>query len=299
MIQSLRRCGARLAGLAFGLAMAVQIIAAPAQAIAEPALWKVEGPHATIWLFGSVHALKPALAWRSARMDAAMKSAGVLYLEIPDADDAAAMQALVLRYGVDPASPLSSKISPKEKADLEALLKSYGMSEAQLEPLRPWMVGLTLSVLPMVKAGYDPTASVEHTLSVEARAAGKPIKGFETAEQQIRFFADLPQDQQVAFLHSSMDDAAKGVADFDDLVAAWDAGDVDAIAEMMNDDLKTKYPSLYKLLLVDRNQRFAEQIAQLAKGDGVVFVAIGAAHLAGPDSVQSDLARLGLVAVRQ
>jgi uncharacterized protein YbaP (TraB family) len=299
MLQLLRRRGARLASLALGLAMAVRILAAPDRAIAEPALWKVEGPHATIWLFGSVHALKPALAWRSARMDAAMKSADALYLEIANADDAAAVQPLVMKYGVDPAASLSTKISPKEKADLDALLRSYGMSEAQLEPLRPWMVGLTLSALPMVKAGFDPAASVEHILSAEARAAGKPIKGLETAEQQIRFLADLPEDQQVAFMDSSIDDAAKGVAEFDRLVAAWEAGDVDAIAKLMNDDLKTKYPSLYKLLIVERNRRFADQIGALAKGEGVVFVAIGAAHLAGPDSVQSDLAQLGLTAVRQ
>ena len=57
------------------------------RAAAEPALWKVEGPQATVWLFGSVHALKPALAWRSSRMDAALQAADALYLEIPNADD--------------------------------------------------------------------------------------------------------------------------------------------------------------------------------------------------------------------
>jgi uncharacterized protein YbaP (TraB family) len=299
MSVSLRRCGARLAALACGVALATQIIAQPAEAIAEPALWKVQGPHATVWLFGSVHALKPSLTWRSPALDAAMKDAAALYLEIPDADDPAAIQPLVMKYGVDPAHPLSSKISAKDKSSLDALLTTYGASEAQLEPLRPWMVGLTLTVLPIVKAGYDPKASVEHTLAEEARTAGKPVKGFETAEQQLRFFADLPLDQEIAFMESSMDDAAKGPGELDAMVAAWRAGDVESLGHLMDDDLKAQYPALYKLLIVDRNRRFAEQIADLARGNGVAFVAVGAGHLAGPDSVQADLTALGLTAVRQ
>ena len=63
--------------------------------------------------------------------------------------------------------------------------------------------------------------------------------------------------------------------------------------------MRDDYPDIYKLLIVERNARFADQIAALARGRGVVFVAIGAGHLAGPDSVQADLAKLGLTAVRQ
>jgi len=299
MFEPLRRRGARLAALVSGLAMAGQIIAAPAPAIAEPALWKVQGPHATVWLFGSVHMLKPGLTWRSPALDSALAKAGALYLEIPDADDPAAIQPLVLKYGVDPAHPLSSKISPKDKASLDTLLTGYGASEAQMEPLRPWMVGLTLTALPIVKAGYDPKQSVEHALASDARATGKPVKGFETAEQQLRFFADMPLDQEIAFMESAMEDAEKSPGELDKLVAAWSAGDVATIAHLMNDDLEVKHPALYELLIVDRNKRFADEIAQLAKGEGDVLVAVGAAHLAGPDSVQSDLATLGLTAVRQ
>jgi uncharacterized protein YbaP (TraB family) len=295
MFTHLRRGVARLAALA----LATQALGLPAQALAEPALWKVQGPHATVWLFGSVHALKPGLAWRTPGLDAALKGSTALYLEIPDADDPAAVQPLILKYGVDPSHPLSSKISADDKASLDRLLTAYGASEAQMEPLRPWMVGLTLSVLPLVKAGYDTKASVEHALASDARAAGKPVKGFETAEQQLRFFADLPLDQEIAFMESSMDDAAKGPGELDQLVAAWTAGDVDSLGHLMDDDMKAKHPALYKLLISDRNRRFAEQIADLARGEGVTFVAVGAGHLAGPDSIQSDLAALGLTAVRQ
>jgi len=140
---------------------------------------------------------------------------------------------------------------------------------------------------------------VERVLTALARAQGKPVRGFETAEQQVLYLADLPPAQEVAFLDSALDDAAKGTQEIDDMVAAWEAGDTVKLAALMNEDMKVKYPDLYRRLLVERNERFAKQVADLANGKGVYFVAVGAAHLAGPDSVQTMLAPLHLMAVRQ
>lgn len=276
--------------LAFSLAL---------PAAAEPALWKVQGPHATVYLFGTVHMLKKDVVWRSPRIDAAFRSAGTLYEEIKGADDAAALQPLIVKYGIDPAHPLSTKLDASGKAKLAGVEGLIGTPPAQIEPLRPWMAALMFNELPLVKAGYDPKSGVDIVLKNEAAAAGKPLEAFETLEQQVRFFADLPQGQEVEYLLSTLDDAAKGTKELDDLVTAWAAGDVARISALMNADMKDKYPSLYRTLLVDRNRAFAAKIEALLKGEGVYFVAVGAAHLAGPDSVQSDLARDGVKAVRQ
>ena len=69
------------------LLLALALLFGAGNAAAEPALWKVQGPNATIYLFGTVHVLKPAVVWRSAKIDAAIKAADTLWLEVPDADD--------------------------------------------------------------------------------------------------------------------------------------------------------------------------------------------------------------------
>ena len=96
---------ARLLGLSL---LATTLLAAPAAA--EPALWKLTGPHATVYLFGTVHVLRKDVVWRSAKIDNAFKSAGTLVEEIKGIDDTAAMQPLILKYGVDAAHPLSTKL---------------------------------------------------------------------------------------------------------------------------------------------------------------------------------------------
>jgi len=266
---------------------------------AEPALWKIQGARATVYLFGTIHILKPGVVWRAPKIEAAINASDALWLEIPDSDNPAVMQPLVLKYGVDPAHPLSSKLDAKTKMKLAALLTPLGLTPAQFEPLRPWMAGVALSVLPLTQGGYDINSGAEHVITMEMRAAHKPIQGFETAEQQVRYLADMPPPAELDFLKSSLDDAEKAIPELDEMVAAWVSGDQSKLESLLDDEMRHDYPDLYRLLIVDRNARFADQIARLARGQGVMFVAVGAGHLAGPDSVQADLAKLGVDAVRQ
>ncbi len=270
-----------------------------APAGAEPALWKVTGPGAVVYLFGTVHVLRPDTQWRSAKIDSALHGADALWLEVPDADDTAAMQPLVMKYGLDVAHPLSTKLDAAARAKLATVAGGLGLSAQALEPMRPWLAGLSLEVLPLVKAGFDPKSGVEQVLKAQEQAAGKPVYGFETAEQQVRYLADFTPAVELDFLKSSLEDADKATDTIDKMVVAWAAGDLGALETLMNGDMRDQYPDIYDRLLVQRNQRFAVKIADLAKGRGVVFVAVGAAHLVGPDSVQADLAKLGLSAVRQ
>jgi uncharacterized protein YbaP (TraB family) len=300
MLADIRARLGRAAAIPLGLVLcALLTTAMGGRALAEPALWKIQGAHATVYLFGTIHILKPGVAWRAPKIEAAINGSEALWLEIPDSDDPAVMQPLVLKYGVDPAHPLSSKLDAKTRTKLAALLTPLGLTPAQFEPLRPWMAGVALSVLPLTQGGYDINSGAEHVITTEMRAAHKPVEGFETAEQQVRYLADMPPPAELDFLKSSLDDAEKAVPELDEMVAAWVSGDESNLQALLDDEMRDDYPGLYKLLIVDRNARFADQIAALARGRGVVFVAIGAGHLAGADSVQADLAKLGVIAVRQ
>lgn len=274
-------------GLA-ALAVLTATAVAAFPAAADPALWVVRDKDSTIYLLGTVHVLKPDTVWRSPAIDAALAEADELWIEV-EADDPAAMQPLVARYGLDPANPLSSKLTPEQKARLDAAAAGMGASGAALEPLRPWLAGLTLSVGPLVKAGYDPASGVETKLKAAARAAGKPIRTLETLDQQIGFFADLPPAVELAFLLSALDEMDTGPATLDALVAAWSAGDQEALNALMVSEMAADYPELYQALLVDRNKDWAGQIQTLLAGKGVTVIAVGAAHLVGDDSVQVQL----------
>jgi hypothetical protein len=86
-----------------------------------------------------------------------------------------------------------------------------------------------------------------------------------------------------------------------ELVEAWERGDVAKIGELENGELKTKYPDEYKRLAVDRNVKWAATLDAVLKDPttGTVLVVVGAAHLAGPDSLMVQLKKDGWKAERE
>lgn len=281
-----------LAGLAF-------LLLAALPAAAEPPLWAIKDADSTIYLFGTVHALKPDIAWRTDKVAKALAESQELVIEVTGADDPAAMQPLVMKYGIDPARPLSSKISAEDKARLDVALKDLGAPPEAFEVMRPWLVSLTVAVQPILKAGYDPTKGVEATLQADAKAAGKKIAALETLEQQLRFFADLPEKTEVALLKSTLDDVKEGPAGLDKMVAAWNAGDTAQLEKLFVGDMRRDYPELYQVIIAGRNAAWADELKQKLAGSGVSFVAVGAGHLVGPDSVQAELAKRGVKVERR
>lgn len=168
-----------------------------------------------------------------------------------------------------------------------------------LEPLKPWLAALTVSLSPILKAGFDPNSGVELELKPEFVKANKPVKGFETAEQQIHYFADMSDKAQVDYLISEIDDLDTAVDKFKKMVAAWYAGDLAAMDQLNNAEFRDKYPDLFQTLVVKRNQNFTAQIETMVKGDGVSFVAIGAGHMVGKDGVPAMLEKEGYKVVRE
>jgi uncharacterized protein len=268
-------------------------------ASAEPAIWVVKGPHATVYLFGTIHALDKNHPWHSAKVSAAIQQSQSLWLEVPNVDDAASMQPLIMQLGLDMAHPLSSKLTPDQMTKLNKAATGLPGGSGMLEMMKPWLAGMMLSLAPVMQAGYDPNTGVELELKPEFAKANKPVKGFETMEQQIHYFADMSDKAQLDFLVSELDDADSAVDKFKELVAAWYSGDVAKLDALNNADFRDKYPDLFQLLVVKCNQSFVTQIQDLLKGDSVTFVAVGAGHLVGKDGVPAMLEKQGFKVTRE
>jgi uncharacterized protein len=271
------------------------VLLLPTAAIARPALWMVKNADTTIYLFGTVHLLPNDTAWRYPELDRAVADSRTLYIELTD-DDQANMMALVLRYGMDASHPLPTLLNQAEQLRLNIAANKAGVPGGMqtLSVMRPWLAALTLATAPLLKAGLDPEHGVDKQLKTQMSGAGKQVLGLETAEQQIRFLADMPQSMELAFLRSTLRDIDKGPIELTELIDAWKNGDTATIARLEDEDLRQTEPKLYQRLLVQRNAAWAKKIAGMLQQPGTIFIAVGAAHLAGPDSVQAQLKAQGV-----
>lgn len=302
------------AGIALSLAACAVLFAADAQAapvqaaapapIARaagdgPALWVVRDADSTLYLYGTFHMLKPGTAWGSDKVDAAFNSASELWLEIANPNDQSELGPLFQQYGMWPGHPLSSWLTPDEKASFDAAARSMGADPAQLDPMRPWFAAVMIATGPLNTAGFDPKLGVELNLRARAVAAGKPIRGLETAAQQIRGLATMSDDNQMVYLRHYLKTWNTAAADLDHAVAGWVTGDQAALAKFARENGRDISEETHQTFLARRNADWANQIETLLQGSGVSFMAVGAAHLAGDDSVQDMLAARGLTVTRE
>ncbi len=287
--------GGRFAAAATAFALAL-IGSAPARA--EPAMWVVRDADTTIYLIGSIHLLKPGLAWQGERMGRVLSGCDDLTLEIAEFDDLGAIAPLVGQHGYDPERRLSSLLTAEENAGLARAAAAVGMAPEAFETMKPWLAAVSLSMAPLTPAGFDSAAGDEKRLSDQARAAGRPIRGLETAESQVMMLAGLPQAAQLEFLREVLREPDKASADLERLAVAWAAGETAEVERVVNRDMARHSPGLYRAMFTDRNAAFARQIKDMLDGKGARCVAVGAGHLTGADSVQAQLKTLGVESER-
>jgi uncharacterized protein YbaP (TraB family) len=291
----LRRLLAALLALALPACAPVQARPAnAAQPYQGPAIWKVADKDTTIYLFGTVHALPKDARWFSGPVERAYDASDELVTEIPLDDTSADAQEIAARALLPQGRSLRAMMAPEDRLKFEEALVGLGLPIEAMDRFEPWYAAMTLSLLPVMKAGYDPQTGAESKLT--ATAGGKRKGALETVQQQIDLFDGLPPEAQMAFLKETVDSVNKAKTTLDAMVAEWMKGDADALARLLNEEIDD--PVLYKRLLTDRNSRWAQWIDQRMKQPGTVFIAVGAGHLAGKESVQRQLKKHGIKARR-
>ncbi|WP_379921424.1 TraB/GumN family protein [Erythrobacter sp. R86502] len=265
-------------------------------AASGPALWKVADEDTTIYLFGTVHVLPKEVQWYDAAIADALTGSDMIVTEIPmDEQSQAGLQQLTAAKGVLPAGTTLRSLLSAEQAEIyTAAMAKLGIPAEAFDPYKPWLAGLTMSIVPLMQQGYDLNSGVEKVLL--AKVPEKPTGALETAEFQLGIFDGMTQDAQIAF----MMEAANGIGEvkpmLDRMVAEWVKGDADALAAIMNEGMTD--PAVADALLYSRNANWAEWIDARMDEPGSVFIAVGAGHLAGAKSVQDYLAEKGITTMR-
>jgi uncharacterized protein YbaP (TraB family) len=169
--------------------------------------------------------------------------------------------------------------------------------ESFLNGLETWAASLMLVGVTLNDLGLDPENGVEEQLELIFQLRGIPITGLETPEQQLSLFDALPEEAQRHFLATVIDTPEDIQREFAEMLNAWARGDEDAIADTFDSELEVSQ-DLRNALLTDRNRAWAAWIVERLEEPGTVFVAVGAGHLTGDDSVQEILGESDIRTVR-
>ena len=257
-----------------------------------PALWVLRDEDTTIYLFGTVHVLRPGLGWFDDDVKTAFDASDTLVLEMldPSATESAAVMA---DLSIDKSGrTIRQKLGADDLVAYEAAVSKLGLTHAALDPLDGWAVAINLYYAGLLQKGYDLTSGVEVQLKAAAAASKKPVVGLETMRFQLSIFDSLPENVQVEYAVSTAKSIDEIAPQTDRLVDLWAAADTDGVAMVMNEGFEAL--KLTDVLLTRRNAKWAAWINQRMAKPGIVFMAVGAGHLAGSASVQHLLTAYGL-----
>jgi uncharacterized protein YbaP (TraB family) len=269
---------------------------------AAPAIWRITDEDSEIYLFGTFHILPPSLKWETDELNLIIDRIDALYLEAdvhtPEAQ--ARVQAMVPALAFNPPGvTLSGLLDDDANTVLARVAPTVGASPAMMEPMRPWFAQLFLGVSQMQMLGFDPSAGVEMALLAQVDSQPVEMGFFETAEEQLGFLADIPDEVHARGFADSLRELEQMPEILEEMVRSWAAGDMAAIDQLINESMRDDSPEVYDALIVQRNHNWVPQIREILDGEGVVLIAVGAGHMPGENGLIALLAEAGIEAERE
>lgn len=239
-----------------------------------PAMFVVKDADTTIYIFGTFHALDGKSEWFKDRVRNAFESSNELVLE-----------TLVPEGPVGP----TAKVMAPTVARLPTL---------SVAPSASFLATTRLAINAGRSQGMRVANGADMVLRHLAEQEGKPVEGLETLQLQLDMFNRMPSPASrtgpAALPPPDMSALTKSMAE---MQAAWNRGDQSVFVRML-DQLNQASPETYRMMFTERNARWADWIRARMQTPGTVFVAVGAGHLAGKDSVLVRLAELGIASQR-
>ncbi|WP_353203940.1 TraB/GumN family protein [Sphingomonas sp.] len=261
---------------------------------AHPALWRVADKDTTIWLFGSIHALPPGVRWQTPALAHAIAAADTLILEVLPADAEAARDEFLSVAQRDGLPPLRARVAAADRGLLDRGVARAGLAPQSLDRLKTWAAALTIGAAAGRQEAASAADGVEPVLT--ARFAGRAIGALETRAGQFAAFDRLPAASQRFLLLQAAAEARDPARGYARLLTAWATGDAAALAATL--DPLRRDPAIMTALVTGRNARWASAITRRMARPGRVFLAVGAGHLVGGDSVVAMLRARGLQVTR-
>lgn len=286
----------------FRLLVTLLLLPAALPALSANYLWEVVGLKNRAYLYGTVHAGKPAWYPLPAPVEQAFNDSRVLVVEA-DISNTQAMQkyGATMRYAAP--DSLKNHVPPEDYERFRKLLPRYRFTEAEVAQAKPFMAISLLVFADWAREGLLAQHGVEQYLIAKAKAEAKPIVEIEGIDMQMRLMDSLSDKDQEEIFGGTLAALEEGLSgeQINGLVKAWQAGDPAAMLELAhkyNDRVKGAQAFEDKFIWARHDDMVGKIQGYLDDSTDRHFIAVGSLHLAGPRGLVEQLRKRGYI-VRQ
>lgn len=261
----------------------------------------------TVYLMGTIHVAKREMYPLSADVRKAFEESYALAVEA----DVSSLgeQLTAVRYTLDGMytdGRTYRDVLPEDVVQKIEEFKSRNRGSTVLvqDSFKPWYLYMAISQARLSSLkDFSAAYGVDVVLIQEAKRREKPVRSLEGASAQMELLSTLPDDVYAEIFRKelSRDDSVYR-QEMEYLHEFLRTGDAAALARSAVDGYRGKSQALetyYQKVIVERNQAMAQSIEKLLQTGGrPLFVAVGAAHVVGPDGLVEIFRKKGYT-VRQ
>ena len=254
--------------------------------------WQLETNGHTLYILGSIHALKEDIYPLPTHIEEAFAQSEQLIVEVDlAAYDATAVSQIIRNEGLFRQQGQLAQLLPPTTYSALTQINTLAAQLSQQQEPKPWLLSLQIMQDSLRQHGFDTALGVDNYFLQKAGKVHKSVRSLEQLEQQLSLFSQLTDLQQVAILTKTLNELGTLNQDMDTLVRAWQRGDLGYLEQVLEQSF-VGYPQLYQHLISDRNQRWVTRLTQRARTN-TNFVVVGAMHLVGDNSVIQQLQQRG------
>ena len=256
----------------------------------NPLLYEIASADGAVegWMLGTIHALPPGTRWQTPPIERATEMADILVVEIAALDDRPALSRIYAELATTPGlPPLDKRLPAALRPQLADLLARGDMDAGAFTDTESWAAALMLA---QVDAEGDPENGVDRAL-IRAFPANR-VRELEGARGQLEIFDTLPEAEQRDLIAAVVTEGSEARTRSRELRRAWLSGDETALMQAASSGIMAD-PELREALLVARNRRWDGRIAALLEQPERPLIAVGTAHLLGPDGLVAMLEARG------
>jgi hypothetical protein len=268
----------------------VRTATAPAAKHAKGLLWKIEKTGVMpSYLFGTIHSDDPRVTALPDAVATAFDNSHSFTMEAL-IDSSSSILEMAEAMFFNDTRTLAGVLGKELYMRTIQAMHQHGLPVEGIEKQKPWVVIMALS-MPQPKTGQF----LDLMLKTRATLRDKPVYGLESVKEQIAVFDDLPMEEQITLLKETLGAQDKIEAQFEELTRAYLQRDLMGLMEI-TEEHNPKPDALAERfmdrLLAQRNVRMAERLTPRLK-EGNAFIAVGAAHLPGPQGLLNLLEKVG------
>ncbi|MDU6743253.1 TraB/GumN family protein [Peptoniphilus harei] len=266
--------------------------------VAKGFFYEIENKKNKVYMLGSIHIGKSSMYPIDQNIINSLKNSDKIFMEIDLTNQEKLKEMQEKMYYKDGGS-LKNDLGEELFARVANIFKDFGMTEDQVNKLKPWAIYNSLSVDPKGEVATA-TYGIESYFLALSLLNNLELGELESVDFQSDLLSNFDKESYISMIKNLTDEIEKNGykninAGLNEMLSAWEIGNKDKMISLLSSDGDEASEKFNESLLSERDKNMAKKIDAMLKEDGenTYFILVGAAHLVPENSVTGILKDMG------